>query len=456
VSITQAINAARTGLQISGLRAELVATNVANASTPGYVRRSLDVSELIAGDQSGGVRSDGISRHSDDTITAQRRNITSDQASASVLSSTWQSLSFKLGDTADGPGLFNTITKFEDALADAATTPESTIGLTDVLSTSQAVATEFANLSNHTTSLRSEADSEIAVGVDRVNAALDRIVSLNQDIAKAGINSSETASLFDERDRVVDTIAEYLPIQTIQRDNGTIDVVTQEGVTLVSDSARKIEFERSFVFDPGVSLESGDLSGLKVGDIDITPGASSFGAVSSGMFGALFQLRDRDLPEFSSQLDALASDLVSRMGDDSLDATKTPGDPGLFVDAGTAGTVGSAARLQVNAVVDPSQGGSIWRLRDGLGATAEGPPGNSDILNGLLGAVTAQGSVNAGQIQGQYTTVGMAAELSSLTGYRQVSLDALNSSTQTQLNILSEAELSQTGVDIDDQMQMHA
>lgn len=453
MSISQAINAARTGLQISGLRAELVATNVSNAATPGYVRRSLDVSELSIGDQSSGVLANGINRSTDESLTAQRRTITSDQASASVLASTWESLTFRLGDTTEGPGLFNTLRSFETALADAALSPESTIALTAVVNTATDVTTEFADLSEHVETLRSEADSEIAAGVDRVNAALDRIVSLNASIAKAGPNSAEAAALYDERDRMLDTISEYLPIQTVPQDNGTIDVVTQEGVSLVAGSARKIEFTPSLDFRPSQTIENGDLSGLKVGDIDITPGASSFGAVSSGMFGALYQLRDRDLPEFNDQIDTLATDLVSRLSDDALDGTKTPGDPGIFLDSGIAGEPGIASRLQINAAIDPEQGGATWRLRDGLGATVEGPPGNTATLDNLLNAITSNNPINAGQLQGQFSTTGMAAELSSLTGFRQVTMDALNSSTQTQLNILNEAEITQTGVNIDDQLQ---
>jgi hypothetical protein len=44
------------------------------------------------------------------------------------------------------------------------------------------------------------------------------------------------------------------------------------------------------------------------------------------MFGALFTLRDTDLPAFSDQLDTLAGDLIARLSDDAIDPTKTPGD----------------------------------------------------------------------------------------------------------------------------------
>ena len=453
MSISQAIHTARTGLQINGLRADLVATNVANASTPGYVRRSLNVSEILLGQDSNGVRSDGVSRSTDAPLTAQRRLSSSDQASASVLSNTWLSLSSRLGNSAEGPGLFQTLSNLETAMVEATTSPESTTSLANLLNASQATVTEFQNLSDLTVTLRAEADKEIAIGVDTVNAALEQIEFLNRGLASLDRRTNEAAALFDERDRMLDQISEYLPIQTVERESGAIDVLTKEGVFLVAGAARQIEFTPSLAFGPDQSIENGDLSGLRIGNTEITPGASTYGAVSSGMFGALFQLRDRDLPEFSSQLDTLASDLVTRLSDDTIDATKVAGEPGLFVDTGTASDPGIAGRLGINAAVDPDNGGALWRLRDGIGATTEGPPGNADILNGILNAMTASNSVNAGQLQGQYSATGLAAELSSLTGYRQVSLDALNSSTQTQLNVLHDAELAETSVDIDDEMQ---
>lgn len=453
MSITQAIQTARTGLQISGLRADVVANNVANATTPGYMRRSLDVSEIALGPDTGGVQSKGISRSVDAAIADNRRAISSDQASASVLASTWDSLSTRLGNTTDGLGLFSTLTTFENALVEAASTPESTTGLASLFSAAQATATEFKDISDMVADLRGEADQEIAIGVDRINAALKQIEDINISLTRMDRTTNEAASLFDERSRVLDSIAEYLPIQAIERENGVVDVVTKEGVTLVAGKAREVEFFQSFTFGAEVTLANGNLSGISVGGTNITPGTNTHSAVSSGMFGALFQIRDSELPDFTTQLDTLADDLVARMSDDSLDPTTAAGDPGIFIDSGTAGDPGSAGRLIVNAAVDPDNGGAVWRLRDGLNATTEGPPGNSDILDRLVDAYTDRKSMNVGQLQGQFSAVGSAAELSSLAGYRQVTLEAVNSSTQTQLNALRDAEVAKTGVDIDDQMQ---
>lgn len=454
MSVSAAINNARSGLQVSGLRASVVATNVANASTPGYVRRSVSLSTALLGTQSAGVRSDGITRTADAEVKAQRRSLTTGLAQASVLASTWQSVANRVGSTADGTSLFKTFSNLESALSAAATTPESTSNLSAVLNAARAIAGELNSLSQFASRARIEADREIGQGVAAVNAALKQIESLNDRISSMDRTTAQAATLMDERQMVLDQIAEYLPIQTVAREFGTLDVLTTEGVYLVGGTrARQIEFNPTAAFNQADTLANGVLSGLTVDGIDLTPGAASFGAVSSGMFGALFTLRDQDLPAFMSQLDAIAADLVSRLSDDAVDPTKTPGADGLFADPAAAGSAGLAGRISINAAIDPQQGGDLWRLRDGIGAAAEGPAGNSTILSAIYNAFTRVQSTNSAGIQGAFSASEMVAQFSSLTGQKRIHHEAVLSSTQTQHAALVEAEQSATGVDVDRQME---
>jgi len=453
LSLSHAINAARSGLQVSGLRADIVATNVANATTPGYVRRSVLLGETIIGSNTAGVHGEGISRATDAILTSERMSLTSDLTKASVLSSTWQSLSARLGDTADGSGLFNLISDFETSLSAAVTSPESSANASGVIDTANALVREFNSLSQYVTDQRAEADREISDGVRVVNDALKQIEMLNGKVAGIDRSSPQAAALLDERQRAVDTISEYLPVQSVARQGGTIDIVTKEGVYLLAGTAREIEFTPSNSFEPGVTLADGDLSGLTVDGLDLTPGAATYSAVSSGLFGALFTLRDTDLPKFGAQLDTVASDLVTRLSDDALDPTKPAGDFGLFVDLDPAGGAGIAGRLAVNPLVDPTQGGDLSRLRDGLGATTPGPTGNNAILSAMFDALTGVRAVNANGLQGQFSSAELAANFSSLTGQARISNEAVLSSTSAQHSIMLEAEQAATGVDVDAEMQ---
>jgi flagellar hook-associated protein 1 FlgK len=453
VSLSSAIIAARSGLQASSLRAEIVATNVANATTPGYVRRSVTLSETVLGGRSTGVTSDGITRAPDSQIKAQRRELTSDLAQASVLSSTWSSISAQIGNSSSGAGLFKTYADFETALARSVGAPESVSAAANLLQAARGITQELNSLSDMIVTQRAEADREIAEGVNVVNDAIKQIESLNARLAGMNRTTSEAASLMDERQRVLDTVSEYLPIQTVDRDSGAIDVLTTQGVFLLAGKARPISFTPSADFAADVSIGGGQLSGISVDDANLTPGATSFAAVSGGLFGALFTLRDSDLPRLGEQLDAIARDLIGRLSDDSIDPSKTPGEPGLFVDPDAAAGPGLAGRISLNAAVDPDQGGLISRLRDGVGATTVGPLGNNTVLKGIYDAFTAINSVNDGDFIGSFSSSELVAQLTSIVGQNRIQHEAVMASTQTQHTILIEAEQNLTGVDVDVQMQ---
>jgi flagellar hook-associated protein 1 FlgK len=453
VTISSAINAAQSGLRITSQKADIVATNVSNSTTAGYVRRSLIVAENIIGGQSSGVRSIGVARAGDEALSAERRSLSSDLSQADLFASTWKTISTRVGSTADGASLFGLFSNFESALSNLAVSPESGSDMTATLQAAVSLVNEFNALSDFATSLRAETDNEIAIGVDTVNSALKGVEDINAKLAKIDQSSGQAAALMDERGRLLDQISEYMPIQTVQRQSGGIDIVTQEGVYLLQSTARQIEFSPSTAFGPTQTLAGGGLSGMTVDGISITPGTSSYGAVSSGMFGALFTLRDTDLPAFSDQLDTLAGDLIARLSDDSIDPTKTPGAQGLFVDSDGSGDPGLAGRLALNPAIDPAQGGNMWRLRDGIGATSEGPSGDATILRNMLDAITTVRPMTASGLQGSFSSSELLAQFASINGQKRVSHEAIVSSTASQYTIMAEAEVSETAVDVDQQMQ---
>lgn len=453
MSISSAIVSARSGLDAVGARADIVATNVANASTPGYVRRALTVSETILGAQTAGVQIEGIDRSTNARLTNERRLLSSDFAQAEILSSSWASLSQRIGEDIESSTLFQRLGSFETALRDAALSPESTTHANQVVQSANDLAREFNALGDLITDRRFQADQDIANSVDIVNASLLEVQDLNRSLASLDRTTPQAAALFDERGRVLDRIAEHIPIQTFARDSGAIDVLTTEGVYLVSGPARQIEFTPSNTMAPGFSIASGDLSGLTVDGVDITPGASTFGAVSSGSLAALVTLRDTDLPNLQGQLDTMAQDMIDRFADPAIDPTLAVGDPGLFLDTNSAAGAGIASRLELNALVDPAQGGASWRLRDGLGAVAQGNPGDTTILSGLVGALEQVRSVTQPGLQGNYSASDLIAQLGSLAGQNRIQNEAVRSSVTLQHDAVKQAELDETGVDIEREMQ---
>ena len=73
MSLTQALNTASSGLKVTQSAMSIVASNVANAQTPGYVRKTLQVSSISANDVGNSVRVAAVQRELDEYLQKQMR-----------------------------------------------------------------------------------------------------------------------------------------------------------------------------------------------------------------------------------------------------------------------------------------------------------------------------------------------------------------------------------------------
>jgi len=460
MTLSRALSSAYSGLAISGFRADITAGNIANASTPGYVRREVISSENIVGDVGNGVRVAGVERHQDLPLTRLRRESDAAFGRANIIANTYNELNRELGAPGEDYGLFASYESLEGSLRELASTPESPALQNAVLASSTELVNQFNALSSMAATIRNDADANIVRSVETVNEALARLHVLNGDIGALNQHAGDAAALEDERQRLIDTIAEIIPVRDIRREGGQIDIVTDNGVFLLAGTVHELSFEASGVIPPGASYADGigGLSGLFVGDQELTPGTGGNFSLGSGIMAGHFAVRDTVAPTFSAQLDSLAADLITRFSDDALDPTKAPGAPGLFTDAGNnvdpLNIPGIAGRMQLNAAIDPVQGGLVTRLRDGLGATVTGPTGNAVLINGFLDALNASNTAPAESgLTGNFSSVELIAGFSSIVGENRIRHDALSASALTRSNLLYDAEIQKSGVDTDREMQ---
>ncbi|HXI87377.1 MAG TPA: flagellar hook-associated protein FlgK, partial [Parvularculaceae bacterium] len=380
MTITSAMANATSGLSAAGKRADVVSNNIANASTPGYARREISVSEQILNGGGAGVSVDGVVRAQDAALTREKRSAAGVEARDEAIASAQQLLDKALGSPDDSFSLFNQYQGLETALRNLGETPESLSGQAATLDAAKSLAATFNQLAKKTQTAREDADATIAREVDQANAALKQIETLNAAISRSAIDGGDASALEDQRKSLIDQVSQLIPVREVPREDGRVDLITNEGVFLLSGSAKTISFAKAGVVTPDLSLAAGTLSGLSVGGVDITPGGTGAFAVKQGAIAGAFAVRDEVLPDFQAKIDGLAGDLIARF--DGIDATLAPGQPGLFTDAGAlfnpANTLGISARIAVNGAVDPDQGGALWRLRDGLGAATQGPGGDAD------------------------------------------------------------------------------
>ncbi len=458
MSISSALLNATSGLTAASRQAAVTSNNIANAMTEGYSRREVSLSERVTGGIGAGVNVAGVARAANPAISYERRIADAELAYNSADADALTRISNLLGGPEDPSSLFQKYANLDSALRALAETPDSAPLQQAVVSASKDLSNAFNQISAGYQKIRADADEEIGERVAEVNDALKQIEKLNNAIS--GSSGGDTAALKDQRQQLVYTVNESIPVRELQRDNGKIDLMTPEGVFLIAGTARTVEFSPSANMSDSREYlgGAGSLSGISVEGKDITPGGPSAQQLSSGAIAGLFNVRDNTVPEMSQALDALAFDLIGRFADQAVDSTLAPGDPGMFTDNGAAADVanlsGLAGRISVNALVDPAQGGAAWRVRDGVNAATPGASGADATLRAFIDAMAETRPANAAlQSSGDLSASEAAAHIVSLAGGARVQAASQQTASAALSQSLYEAEKLETGVDTDRELQ---
>ncbi len=456
MSISAAISNAYSGLTAVSRRAETISSNVANALNENYTRREVMTAERVIGGTGSGVKVESIFRAVDLLATSQRRATGAELGNAATLSDASSRLAQLLGEPGDVGALATQVLKLENSLRAAANAPESDALRAVVLSDASGLADSINTISTQTSAVRMDADATIARHVQTVNSALQQIEAVNTAIRIRGAGSGDTAALEDERAKLIDKISELVPIRQIARPGGEIALYSQKGAALIDGAANTLEFTPTPVITHDMTLASTALSGISINGRPITMGSGA-GQLDGGALSAAFMVRDVTAPEFNGQMDAMARDLIERFQDPAVDPSLAPGDAGLITDNGAAfapvDELGLAGRISINALVDPSQGGDLWRLRDGLGAVAPGPAGDDTQLRRMVDAMTAQRVPSgASGVSSLSSATSLAAGITSLIAGAASRQEDKTAYQMGQFDILREGELAMTGVDSDYEM----
>ena len=440
MSLSQTLATAVSGLSAASRNADLVASNIANMQTPGYgVRRIL----LTAQDIGGGVQVTGVQRQTDPALLSDRRQSQAMSARASTLRSFHQTMESRLGTPGDAGALDTLLASFQTALITAAANPDSDAHLANLTSTGQHLALGLNSLSAQVQELRLQADHAIAADVAMMNRSLHALAEINEQIPRLTIMGHDTSSLFDQRQALVDAIAEIVPLREVVRDNGTIALYTTNGATLLEHRPGVLEFTAA----TGIGAGSGGLSGLSLDGKVVS--ATMPGALSGGRIEASFAIRDIHGPDLQLKLDELALDLASRMDHGAGHQGSTG--PGMFTDTGqtihNSNLAGLAGRISLNAALDPARGGSLWKWRTGLSATDPGMVGDSSRITGLRTALEQ----TTGTLQGSFADK-VATTMSSVAAAR-LDQDLVAGTNLARLQSLQQLEAAQ-GVDSDEQIQL--
>lgn len=456
MSVTSALAGALSGLSATSRQAEILSSNVANATTPGYARRQVSLGATVLAGHGQGVQVQGITRDVDRHLLGERRLAEAGGGDRDVRAEFLKRMEQTFGTPDSAGSLAARVAAFDQALVEAAGRPESQARLNGIATTAKALAAGLAAATKDVQAARASADRRIGEEVGRLNSTLAQLQELNVELRSFTGAGRDISALLDKRQQLVDQISSIVPVREVPRDLNQIALFTTGGAPLLEGSASVIGFTTTHTITPEMTQALGGLSGITINGRPFdTAGTAS--PILGGTLGALFAVRDDLAVTAQGKLDAAARDLVERFASPTVDPSLAPGDPGLFTDGGSAfdplDEIGLAGRLGLNAAADPAQGGALFRLRDGLGTATEGPPGNGTLLAALHDALTgARPLASTGFAAGSRSFAMLTGDILSDTSAARLSAQSEQSFASAKLTALTDLE-AQNGIDTDQEMQ---
>lgn len=460
MTLSIGLSAALSSLTATSEHTSVVSRNVANQGNANASRKIANLVTLPGG----GVRLASVTRVTNDALFNKLLASTSDLAAQQAVADGLN----RLDETVNDPDLERSpaalVSKLADALQRYAAAPSDAIIANSAVSAANDLAAGLNSATQAVQQVRTQADSEMALSVGRVNTLLAQFETVNHEIMKGSAAEADITDYLDQRDDILRSLSEEIGIRTVTRGDNDMAIFTESGVTLFDAKPRPVTFDQSLALAPGSSGNAVFVDGVPI------TGSSGAMLVSSGRLAGLAKLRDTVTVTYQGQLDEIARGLIEVFAEKDQSVTPTlPDVPGLFTYPGApamppSGTlqVGLAATIKVNANVDPAQGGVASRLRDG-GISNPGNPAYvynptgaasfTDRLEELGNALnTPRAFDTATQGVGTATVAGFAASsVAWLQEGRKTAGDDV-SYKSTLLDRASDSLSRATGVNLDEEM----
>lgn len=404
----------RSGTRAASAALNVTAQNITNASSEGYVRRSIRLSEVSAsggvgaiGDISlSGVRVSGVVRNADLFRQSEVRRTGADLARADAELSGLENMEASLEQT----GVYDSVVEFEAKLQQLLSDPSDTSLRASVMEGARTMAETFNVASSSLDSVGQGLRFEASDGIDQVNLLASELGRINLRLTRAADASSDQSTLLDQRDSLLQKMSEYVDISATINSNNTADV--RIGGTT------------------GPQLVSGGTAGTMAmttaadGTIGFTLNSAAVAPASGSLAGQSQALTK--LAEVRTKLDTIATSVI--------DAVNTAQGSGVDLD-GNLGQPLFSGMGAADMSMSQSDGRKLATAPAGAGANSRDPANLIALREGLATANPATGLDD------------LLFDVSSTVSGRTITRNALDS-------IASNARIalqSQAGVDLDEE-----
>jgi flagellar hook-associated protein 1 FlgK len=389
------IETALRGLMAHQQALEITGHNITNANTAGYTRETANFSTTAAlqvnpGELMGtGVNITSFQRVRDAFLDVQLRAQTMLQGSAQSTSDNLDQVEGVVNEPSD-TGLNSLLGDYWGAWQDVSNSPDDPATRQALIEASKSLASGFNSVQSQLSTIAGQTGQDATLTLQQVNADGQTLQQLNQAIYSAQAVGDTPNDLLDQRDQLLDKLSQLGGVSTSDNGDGTIDV-TFDGVTLTAGKTAAYTLS-----------ESGGTLSNNMG----TPETATVTA-SQGKLGALIALRDTTIPGYQSQLDTIASTLITQTN--ALNAA------GYALDGSTGNAFFSGTNASTIAVAATS-------TTIAASATAAGVPGDNTNALALADLQTAaQASLSGATINTAYAKLVTTIGTDSQTAQRSLS-----------------------------------
>jgi flagellar hook-associated protein 1 FlgK len=450
MSLASALNTTKSTLSNTALQSGVVSTNISNASSADYNRRTA----ITTTNMSTGAIVVKIERTEDTALLKQTLAATSDDAGKQAFLDGMNSLSVVLGGEEYTAAPATYLAALQKALQTAAASPSDVTLASAAVSASSDVANALNTSTQAVQQLRTDADSEISTTVAKLNQLLSDFEQANSAVRSATAAGTDPNNALDQREGLLKQISGIVGISTSVRSDNDMAIYTSDGTTLFETRPRQVSFNSLAAYDANTTGGS-----IYIDGVAIKTGAGS-NTNSKGSLPALLQLRDEVYPTYQTQLDEIARSVMKTFAETDAGGNSVAG---LFTtrdgsvvdfDADPPTAIPGLAGL---VTVSPDATATPVKLRDGsiAGETpnTENSSGYSDLLYKYAAGLNAQMDFDpAAGISTNVSLLSFATDSAGFVEEYRSNATSAAESTSAMLNKSKEAYSNSTGVNLDEEL----
>ncbi len=207
--------------------------NIANAQNPFYSRRTIDFKEASDSGFGNGVQLFDVRRVVDNIINKNLVQSNSHYASADTYAQALKAFEPQLDNGANSVATY--IQQSLNQLNNLNASASSIQGRNAYLNQLKSVADRFNQISHQIDTEKQNIRQTVVADVEELNTITQQLAQLNTQIAgsTASAAAPENLALLDERDRLLNHMAEYINFDSYTDDRGMTNVKLSNGISLV-------------------------------------------------------------------------------------------------------------------------------------------------------------------------------------------------------------------------------